>query len=493
VTSQERRPLSGEDQQAANLARAREVVFGLGGLTDNAIRVALSMMQEHRIDDGELFFQTIKQESWALEDGAVVAGTFKLDQGVGVRAVSGERTAYAYSQDVTAAALLDAARAVRTITAAGQAGRIRVPVRGGARVRPSLYDPVDPATTTTADDRVALLQSVDSAARDVDPRIVSVSATLGINFEVIYIAGVDGAHAADIRPLVRLQVQVVVDAGEGRYEVGKSDIGGRYSLSDLDPQAAGRQAAMAALECIDARTVAAGEMPVVLAAGWPGILVHEAVGHGLEGDHVRKGMSMFKGLVGKRVASKGVSIVDSGTVPYNRGSLAIDDEGSPTNETVLVEDGILRGFMQDRLSARLSKSTRSANARRQTYAHAPLPRMTNTFMLPGRFTRDEVLGSLKRGLYVTKLDNGQVDIASGNFVFTTGQAYWVERGRIVHPVMNITLAGSGLATLKRISMVANDLQFDTGGGVCSKQEQHLPVSVGQPTIRVDSMVVGGVN
>jgi TldD protein len=484
--------MNGPDLQIANLSRAQAAILDVGGLAEHDVDRALSEVRRHRVDDGEMYFQKIRQESWSLEDDTVAAGVFKMDTGVGVRAVSGEKVAYAYSQDVTADALREAARAVRTIAAAGQATRTRA-LKSGHHRSVALYEPLDKAGVSPADDKVALLRAVESAARSVDPRIVSVTASLGINFEVIYIARVDGARAADIRPMVRLQVEAIADAGDGRYEVGRSDIGGRYGLAALDPWSAGVKAAASAIESIDARPAPAGEMPVVLGAGWPGILVHEAVGHGLEGDHLRKGMSQFKGLIGKRVAARGVSIVDSGTIPYNRGSLAMDDEGHPTGETVLVEDGILRGYMHDRLTARLAGTPLSRNARRQSYAHAPMPRMTNTFMLPGQFSSEEVIGSLKRGLYVTKLDNGQVDITSGNFVFTTGQAYWVEGGQIVHPVSNVTIAGNSLSTLKRISMVGSDLRFDTGGGVCSKQAQHLPVSIGQPTIRIDSMLVGGTN
>lgn len=471
------------------LATAHQLLLAGSGLSDKDVRRALQVMRAHRIDDAELYFQAVEQESWTLEDGEVAGSTFKIDKGFGARVVVGERAAHAYSQELSAEALLDAARATRAIAAAGSSRRVRLRNGNGERPAP-LFEPVDPAGSVGSDRKVELLRAVDRAARGVDPRVVGVSATLGIQHEVVLIARVDGLLVADVRPLVRLKVQVVAHGAKG-HAVGSADVGGRYGLSMLDPQATGIEAANAATTNLDARPIPQGQMAVVLGAGWPGILIHESVGHGLEGDHIRKGMSLFAGRVGQRVAAKGVSIVDDGSIPLNRGSLSVDDEGNRTRGSVLIEDGILCGFIHDRLSARVTGASSSANARRQSYAHPPLPRMTNTFMMSGPRTREEVIASLRRGLYITRLDSGQVDITSGNFVFSVSRAFWVENGKLLHPVAHATLAGNGMKTLRQVSLVGNDLEFDTGGGVCSKEGQHLPVSVGQPTIRIDAMLVGG--
>ena len=466
--------------------------FGLGEAT---LAKALATIGEHKVDDADLYFQTTRSEGWSLEEGIVKSGSFSIDQGVGVRAVAGEKTAFAYSDDLSEAALLDAARTVRTIAAAGQHKRVKVAGAKVPKVAKSrlLYAPTDPIATLDSTAKVALLEKVEKLARAKDPRVVQVMAGLAAEYDVVLVARADGTRAADVRPLVRLSVTVIAEQN-GRREVGSGGGGGRYGLgyfSDEMVESYVNHAVHAALTNLESRPAPAGDMAVVLGPGWPGVLLHEAVGHGLEGDFNRKGSSTFSGRIGQRVAAKGVTVLDDGTLADRRGSLNIDDEGCASQRNVLIEDGILRGYIQDSLNARLMGVKPTGNGRRESYAHLPMPRMTNTYMLAGDKSPEEIIASLKRGLYATNFGGGQVDITTGKFVFSTSEAYWVENGKVLYPVKGATLIGNGPEAMNRVSMIGRDLQLDTGVGVCGKEGQSVPVGVGQPTLRIDRLTVGG--
>jgi len=462
-------------------------------LSEATLARALGVIAEHRVDDADLYFQYTRHEGWSLEEGIVKSGSFSIDQGVGVRAVAGEKTAFAYSDDISEAALLDAARTVRTIAAAGQSKRIKV--GGPTKVAGSrtLYAPMDPIATLDSTQKVALLERVEKMARSRDPRVVQVMAGLAAEYDVVMVARADGTRAADVRPLVRLSVTVIAEQN-GRREVGSGGGGGRFGLGYFQEAQLVEyvdQAVNAALTNLESRPVPAGEMTVVLGSGWPGVMLHEAVGHGLEGDFNRKGSSTFTGRIGQRVAAKGVTVLDDGTLTDRRGSLNIDDEGNPTQRNVLIEDGILRGYMQDSMNARLMGVKPTGNGRRESYAHVPMPRMTNTYMLSGDKTKEEIVASIKRGLYATNFGGGQVDITSGKFVFSASEAFWVENGKILYPVKGATLIGNGPEAMTRVSMIGNDMKLDTGVGTCGKDGQSVPVGVGQPTLRIDGITVGG--
>jgi TldD protein len=474
------------------LALAQGLLLEPYGLTDAQLTHALGVIGEYRIDDADLYFQTTRHEGWSLEEGIVKAGSFSIDQGVGVRAVVGEKTAFAYSDDISDAALLDAARTVRTIAAAGQSRHVKV-AAGKAAASRTLYAPTDPIATLDSAQKVALLEKVERLARAKDPRIVQVMAGLAAEYDVVMVARADGTRAADVRPLVRLSVTVIAEQG-GRREVGSGGGGGRFGLGyfqDTLIESYVDQAVNAALVNLEARPAPAGEMTVVLGPGWPGILLHEAIGHGLEGDFNRKGSSAFSGRVGQRVAAKGVTVLDDGTLPDRRGSLNVDDEGHATQRTVLIEDGILKGYIQDTMNARLMKVKPTGNGRRESYAHLPMPRMTNTYMLAGGKSKEEIVASMKKGLYATNFGGGQVDITSGKFVFSASEAFWVENGKIQYPVKGATLIGNGPSALERVVMIGNDMALDPGVGTCGKEGQSVPVGVGQPTLRIDGMTVGG--
>jgi TldD protein len=443
-----------------------------------------------RVDYADLYFQYARSEGWSLEEGIVKSGSFNIEQGVGVRAVSGEKTAFAYSDEISLTALQDAARATRAIAAAGQA---RVVKAGSRRLPVQLYAAVDPIASLASEQKVALLEKLERKCRARDPRVTQVMASLGGEYEVVLIARADGQLGADVRPLVRLSVQVIAESN-GRRESGTAGGGGRTDYSHftdavLDQYA--EQAVSQALVNLDARPAPAGTMAVVLGPGWPGILLHEAVGHGLEGDFNRKGSSAFSGRLGQRVAAPGVTVVDDGTLPGRRGSLTVDDEGTPSQRNVLIEDGVLRGYMQDSLNARLMKMPLTGNARRESFAHLTLPRMTNTYMLAGPHDPQEIIRSVKKGLYATNFGGGQVDITNGKFVFSAAEAYLIEDGKVTHPVKGATLIGNGPDALTRVSMIGNDLALDTGIGTCGKEGQSVPVGVGQPTLRIDALTVGG--
>ena len=475
------------------LATARRLLLDPFGLTEATLTRALNTLSAHRVDDADLYFQYTRSEGWSLEEGIVKSGSFSIDQGVGVRAVAGEKTAFAYSDDISEAALLDAARTVRTIAAAGQSRRVKVDTPQVVAPSRRLYPDLDPISTLDSTQKVALLERIERMARAKDPRVVQVMAGLAGEYDVVLVARADGTLAADVRPLVRLSVTVIAEQG-GRREVGSSGGGGRFGFGYFQEsllQDYVDRAVSSALTNLESRPAPAGEMTVVLGPGWPGVLLHEAVGHGLEGDFNRKGSSTFSGRIGERVAAKGVTVLDDGTLADRRGSLNIDDEGHASQKNVLIEDGILKGYIQDSMNARLMKVAPTGNGRRESYAHVPMPRMTNTYMLAGDRSREEIIASIDRGLYATNFGGGQVDITSGKFVFSASEAYWVEKGKILYPVKGATLIGNGPEAMTRVSMIGNDLELDSGVGTCGKDGQSVPVGVGQPTLRIDGLTVGG--
>jgi TldD protein len=488
------RPLSRPtlDSTAGRLVIAQKLLLEPFGLDDAALRRALGEITSYGVDDADLYFQYTRSEGWSLEEGIVKTGSFSIDQGVGVRAVSGEKTAFAYSDDISEASLLDAARTVRSISNAGKVGRVKTPTRKVAASR-SLYHDLDPIASLGSTAKVKLLEKVEKLAKAKDPRIVQVMAGLASEYDVVMVARADGTLAADVRPLVRLSLTVIAEQ-KGRREVGSGGGGGRFGLAYFDDAQIGQyvdDAVKAALTNLDARPAPAGQMTVVLGPGWPGILLHEAIGHGLEGDFNRKGSSAFSGRIGQRVAAKGVTVLDDGTIADRRGSLNVDDEGNASQRNVLIEDGILKGYIQDSLNARLMKVKPTGNGRRESYAHVPMPRMTNTYMLGGDKAPEEIVAGIKKGLYATNFAGGQVDITSGKFVFSASEAFWVENGKILYPVKGATIVGNGPDALTRVTMIGNDMQLDSGVGTCGKEGQSVPVGVGQPTLRIDGLTVGG--
>jgi len=475
------------------LATAHATLLAPHALDHGALDQVFGRLMAHKVDYADLYFQYSRSEGWSLEEGIVKSGSFNIDEGVGVRAVSGEKTAFAYSDDVSLAALTSAADATRAIARQGQAASARVAPRAAGQV---LYQPQDPLASLAAADKVALLEKFERITRARDPRVVQVMAYLGGEYEVVMVARSDGTMAADVRPLVRMSVQVIVEEN-GRREQGSAGGGGRFDyayFTDAVLEDYARRAVDQALVNLRAKPAPAGTMTVVLGPGWTGVLLHEAVGHGLEGDFNRKGSSAFSGRIGERVASPGVTVVDDGTLSQRRGSLNIDDEGNPTQRNVLIEDGILKGYLQDSLNARLMKVPVTGNGRRESYAHIPMPRMTNTYMLNGPnggYDPQEIIGSVKNGLYAANFGGGQVDITSGKFVFSAVEAYLIEDGRITTPVKGAMLIGNGPDALTRVSMIGNDTALDSGVGTCGKEGQSVPVGVGQPTLKIDGLTVGG--
>jgi len=456
------------------------------------LQSVLSQMLPADADDGDLYLEHSCSESLALEEGRVKHVSASTHQGMGARVINGEAAGHAFTDRLDADALLAAGRSARAIAESG-ATRDPVAIHRDAPAA-HLYRGIDPAASVDFDQRKALLEELDALARSLDPRVKQVFANVSSSFSDIHIIRMDGACIHDARPLVRLNVSVVVEQN-GKRETGSAGGGGRFSLDRLiDGEQARRlvhEAVRLALLNLDAHEAPAGAMPVVLGPGWPGILLHEAIGHGLEGDFNRKGSSVFADKLGKRVAARGITVVDDGTIAERRGSLNIDDEGTPTSRTVLIEDGILTGYLMDRQNARLMGMQSTGNGRRESYAHPVLPRMTNTFMLAGPDKPDDIIASLDRGIYAVNFGGGQVDITSGKFVFTTSEAYYVENGRIQYPVKGATLIGSGHEVLQKVSMIGNDLQLDPGVGTCGKGGQSVPVGVGLPTIRIDELTVGG--
>ena len=453
---------------------------------------SLALIGAHHVDYADIYCQRTAFESWHLDEGMVKSGSYQIDQGVGVRAVSGEKTAFAYADSLSADAIRRAAQAVRVIGDAGNATPVRVPAQVSGC--PNAYGALNPIATLDSPQKVALLQKVETLARAADTRIVQVMAGLTCEHDMVYIARLDGKHAADIRPLVRLSLTVIAKQGE-RREQGSAGGGGRFDLAYFDDakiQEYVNHAVKQALTNLESRPAPAGAMTVVLGSGWPGILLHEAVGHGLEGDFNRKQTSAFSGLIGQRVAAKGVTVIDQGNIADRRGSLNIDDEGNETRRTMLIEDGILTGYMQDETNARLMGASITGNGRRESYSSAPMPRMTNTFMENGTHEAEEIIASIDKGIYAVNFGGGQVDITSGKFVFSASEAWWVENGKLQYPVKGATIIGNGPEVLKHVSMIGNDSRLDTGIGVCGKDGQSVPVGVGQPTLRIDAgLTVGG--
>ena len=478
-----------------SLTFVSEQLLAANKLNHQDLFSVLGTLAERQLDYADLYFQSSYHESWVIEDRIIKDGSYNIDQGVGVRAISGEKTGFAYADQITLNALNQSAQAARSIVREQGNGKVHTL---GNIPHSLLYPAIDPLQSLPREEKIALLHRVDNVARAEDPRVQEVSASITGVYELILVAATDGTLAADVRPLVRLSVSVLVEE-DGRRERGSSGGGGRsgyeYFLEmvdgDVRADALAKEAVRMALVNLSAVAAPAGSMPVVLGAGWPGVLLHEAVGHGLEGDFNRRGTSVFSGQMGQLVASELCTVVDDGTISGRRGSLAIDDEGVPGQYNVLIENGILKGFMQDKMNARLMGLAPTGNGRRESYAHLPMPRMTNTYMLAGKSTPQDIISSVEYGLYAPNFAGGQVDITSGKFVFSTSEAYLIENGKITKPVKGATLIGSGIEAMQQISMVGNDLALDKGVGVCGKEGQSVPVGVGQPTLKLDSMTVGG--
>ncbi|HZF98179.1 MAG TPA: metalloprotease TldD [Pseudoxanthomonas sp.] len=473
------------------LALAETRLLLPSGLDPQGLDRAFGTLLGPGIDFGDLYFQHSRRESWTVEDGIVKDGAHSIEQGVGVRAISGEKTGFAYSDDINRDALLAAAGSARAIARDGATHAPRTLVRGNGH---SLYSRADPIDALDNDAKVEALRRVDRLLRAADPRVQQVTVSLSGGVDTVLVARSDGVLAADVRPLVRMNIQVIVEQN-GRRESGYAGFGGRYSYAELlaggKPEEFGREALRQALVNLEAVDAPAGVMPVVLGAGWPGVLLHEAVGHGLEGDFNRKGTSTYAGRMGQRVASRGVTIVDDGTLEGRRGSLNIDDEGTRTSCTTLIEDGVLVGYMQDTLNARLMGVAPTGNGRRESFAHLPMPRMTNTYMLGGEHNPQEMIRSVRKGLYAVNFGGGQVDITNGKFVFQCTEAYLIEDGKVTAPVKGATLIGNGPETMQKVRMVGNDMALDAGVGVCGKDGQSVPVGVGQPSLLIEGLTVGG--
>jgi len=473
------------------LALAEQQLLKPGGFASTDLDRVFAQLMGPSIDAADLYFQHSRSESWMLEDGIVRDGSHSIEQGVGVRAVSGEKTGFAYSDEIVLPELLTAAQSARAIAQSGNPGNGHAL---SAREAKALYAPIDPVESLGNEEKITLLREVDKFARSLDARVTQVIVSLAATLDTVLVAASDGTLAADVRPLVRLSVQVIAEQN-GRREQGSAGGGGRYGYRELlangRAHAFAREAVRVALVNLESVPAPAGSMTVVLGPGWPGVLLHEAIGHGFEGDFNRKGTSAFAGRMGDKVASPLCTVVDDGTLPDRRGSLSVDDEGVPGECTTLIENGVLKGYMQDKLNARLMGMRSTGNGRRESFAHLPMPRMTNTYMLPGKSDPGEIIASVPRGLYAVNFGGGQVDITNGKFVFSASEAYLIENGKITCPVKGATLIGSGPEVLTRVSMVGNDLKLDEGVGTCGKEGQSVPVGVGQPTLKIDAMTVGG--
>jgi TldD protein len=463
-----------------------------GGLDSSDLVSTLESMMSHQIDFAEMYFQSSRHESWMLEDGIVKDASFSSDKGVGIRALCGDKTGFAYSEEIILPALQQAANASRTIALAGSQSMIKLfPISGQV----ARYAQDDPLMSLTEAEKLSILHRLDQLARQADPRVREVIASLSGVYEKILVCASDGTFASDIRPLVRANVTVIIDKN-GKTERGSAGAGGRDSyqiLTDELLQQLAKEAVHQALVNLDAIAAPAGQMPVVLGSGWPAVLLHEAIGHGLEGDFNRKGSSAFSDRIGQRVASPLCTIIDDGTIQGRRGSLSIDDEGTPSQATTLIENGILTGYMHDKKNAKLMQQKSTGNGRRESYSCLPMPRMTNTYMLAGESEKEDIIKSVKKGLYAPNFGGGQVDITSGKFVFSTSEAYLIEDGKITAPVKGATLIGNGPDVLTKVSMVGNDMALDNGVGICGKAGQSVPVGVGQPTLKIDELTVGGTS
>lgn len=470
-------------------------LLGQSQLDQGFLSDTLSRIVERNVDFADLYFQSSAHESWMLEDGIVKEGSYNIEQGVGVRAITGEKTGFAYSDDITAQAISQAADAAKGIALANKSSRVQAFKKSSHQ---QIFTDADPLGSLTQEQKISLLHEVEAYARAIDKRVSQVIVSLSGVYEKVLVAATDGTYATDIRPLVRLNCSVLVEEN-GKRERGSSGGGARTDYSYFfEPQGDkarylyyAEEAVRQALVNLVAIAAPAGSFPVVLGAGWPGVLLHEAVGHGLEGDFNRKGSSAFSGLVGQQVASEHCTIVDDGTLANRRGSLNIDDEGTPGQYNVLIEKGILKGYMQDKHNASLMGVKPTGNGRRESYAHLPMPRMTNTYMLAGEHKPEDIIKTVEKGIYAPNFAGGQVDITSGKFVFTSAEAYLIENGEITSPVKGATLIGSGPESMKKVSMVGNDLALDAGVGVCGKDGQSVPVGVGQPTLKIDEMTIGG--
>lgn len=474
------------------LAIAKDILLKPASLDESAIDKLIRSMLGRHVDDADLYFQSSSYESWYLEDSEVKSGSFSIDKGVGIRAVSGDKTGYAYCDDILLPAMERAANAARSIAFSATKSFQPLAIMASPVAR---YPGVNPIDSMSKQEKIALLEAIDKEARRLDPRVIQVNASLSASYEVVMVAGMQGDLNADIRPLVSINVSVIVEDKHGRRESARAGGGGRFGYSYfLEKENAlgyAREAVREALINLDAEDAPAGTMPVVLGPGWPGVLLHEAVGHGLEGDFNRKGLSAFSGMMGQQVAAKGVTVVDDGTLANRRGSLTMDDEGTPSQCTTLIDNGVLVNYMQDKLNAKLMGMKPTGNCRRESYAHLPMPRMTNTYMLAGQYDPEEIIASVEHGLYAANFGGGQVDITSGQFVFSASEAYLIEHGKITRPVKGATLIGNGPDVMKKISMIGNNLAFDKGIGVCGKDGQSVPVGVGQPTLKIDALTVGG--
>ncbi len=475
------------------IQQAESLILKPVGLSINDIDNVMGSLLSTNIDQADIYFQSSRSESWVLEDGIVKDGNYNIEQGVGLRAVSGEKTGFAYSEELTLPNMLAAANSVKAIASGGRSGIIKATMFNDM---PSLYAPIDPLNTMTREEKVALLKRIDQQTRQLDARIEQVVISLVGVYEVVLVATDDGSLSSDIRPLVRMNVSVIIEEN-GRREQGGSGGGARqgyeYFLEEDRAMSYAREAVRLAQVNLEAVEAPAGTMTVVLGPGWPGILLHEAIGHGLEGDFNRKGSSAFSGRIGEKVASPLCTVVDDGTLEGRRGSLSVDDEGTKTACTTLIENGVLKGYMHDKMNARLMGHAATGNGRRESYAHLPMPRMTNTYMLPGKSEPAEIVSSVKNGLYAVNFAGGQVDITSGKFVFSASEAYLIENGKITQPVKGATLIGNGPDVLNKVSMVGNDLKLDQGVGTCGKEGQSVPVGVGQPTLKIDGLTVGGTH
>ena len=473
------------------IQKAKQKLLVPAELDELHLEQALSLLAGRNIDHGDLYFQHVRHEAWTLEDGLVKDASFGIDQGVGVRAVSGEKTGFAYSDAIALSALLEAGKAARVIAHSG--GTAKVQPRHALKTR-HLYKPYNPFECSGTSNRVDLLKSIDAYARTKDAKVQQVIASVTGRYEIVLIVATDGTIAADVRPLVRMDVTVIAEHG-GRREQGRAGMGGRYGYHVFEENGVAQnlteRAVRQALINLEAVETPAGSMVVVLGSGWPGVMLHEAVGHGLEGDAARKQTSVFSGRVGERVAGAGVTVVDNGILSERRGSLNVDDEGTVTQCTTLIENGVLKCYMQDRLNARLMNTVSTGNGRRESYAHVPMPRMTNTYMQVGDYSPEEIIASVRNGFYAADFGGGQVDVTSGKFVFSASEGYLIENGKLTAPVKGASLIGNGPEVLTKIAMIGNDLKLDDGIGTCGKNGQMVPVGVGQPTLRIDGMTVGG--
>ena len=473
-----------------SFALSNKYIMSPAGLAESDLDLIMGSISSHNIDYADLYFQYSKNEFWALEDGAVKNGSFSIDQGVGMRSIAGQKTAFTYSDEISMEALKDGVKIVKSINKDNESKSYPI---GEKLLKHSLYQPLNPIESIGSTKKIQLLERIEALSKKLNPSIIKVSASLASQFEVVLIKTFQGELVEDVRPLVRLSVSVIIEKN-GRREQGSAGGGGRYSLeyfTDAILHEYASEAVNQAVINLDAIPAPAGSMTVVLGSGWPGILLHEAIGHGLEGDFNRKGTSAFSGKMGSKVASTQITVVDDGTIPNRRGSLNIDDEGNPTSKTTLIENGILVGYMQDEMNAHLMNQKVTGNGRRESYAHLPMPRMTNTFMLNGKYEPDEIIKSVDDGIYANNFGGGQVDITSGKFVFSASQAWVIKNGKLSHPIKGASIVGNGPDILNEVSMVGNDMKLDTGVGTCGKEGQSVPVGVGQPTLKIDNIIVGG--